>query len=562
VAFGTKKNALRKTPFLENITSTLPLNGKIVPESFRRVVNTNLAAIASFLAYAIHDEGSFNMVLALLLMNGSECGGDPIPRENELFPEGTGPLVVYSKPDDLKSYLFEEDRLDEGDGFITNVVRLMNRLQDCLDLETDCAKYKKVFQKRRLESLMARTLASDLVEIYVCLGCFPISSELWPTRHPRLVDLIRHHSQRKMPVPLVVEYLMLLIQNKRVKVAASHVYSTATNKHDSKIVTYKGQPWPIKSKLPPPVRQIRYLFKLVDATVVGAEGEMEELERWMELGEVVNVILFGMSDPWKTEERIHWSLQESLPALEKRQAASLWVQPKGKEKEDGSDENAPGKKAHKGTGAVKKVLAPDKKVRKRLKRLKEIEDAAAIDGDVRPPQPDPEKGYSSTSSSSSDSDSEDEAKQPAKEKEDKNTDESEVDRSSLAVHGKGEQEGGQEDPLNLLDEAFNQVLQLLNNMGQQETEEAAQTKMILERIRITSTAISILTTAQLKWMETEEALSVGAGGEDKERYDIGGILLQLQKVLFKLKKLHGGKPGVEFTTREKGGGGMGRNRSY
>jgi hypothetical protein len=364
--FGEPEEALKRAWMLEAHVGTLPVGAKIPLSDFRRVININIASIASFLAFAIYDERSFNF-LSVLLMQQS---GEAIPRCSVIFPDGLLPLEqVLEDQVQPKQYLFQHETLDDGADFVKHVIEVINRFGDFLSLDEN--RYKKlnrVFLKGRIEGLVFRTLASDLVEIYVSHGCYPLCSIFCKTRHPWLMDLLKHNRAKK-PVPVLMEYIILAIENSKIKVATSHCYNSSlklvshvapkaqdqgTSQDGAKLVSHvapKGQDEERSQDGAerPLTRNIRYLYKLVDAK----KGNGGDFDEWLMLTEVVNVILFNVKNPWNTDddgtiERIDW-----LPNFNKSEKrVAMWVKPK--EEKPGSKKKA---KIVKETAAVKESAA-------------------------------------------------------------------------------------------------------------------------------------------------------------------------------------------------------------
>jgi hypothetical protein len=312
--FGTIEDAIGQVHRLMANFGTLPTGAKIPLTDFRRVINTNLASIAAFFAYAIFDEKSFNSALALLYV--SLENQDTIPDRNRQLPKGMKPLVKVHQP---VPYLFHNALDDEGVDFVTNVIQVLNRFGDFLGRgDEPYLKYSKVYWKGRIQGLMFRTLASDLIEIYAVHGCYPVCREICKTEHPWLMNLLRSHKALR-PVPVLMEYIILLIENKKIKVFTSHVYTTkyelvARHTPDNK----ERQ-----------MRDIRYIYRLE-----GAKNSIGEpiSDQWWTLPEVVNVILFGTknhpANATVTDQTSFVSWVPDLATMEKNKRVSLWIKPK------------------------------------------------------------------------------------------------------------------------------------------------------------------------------------------------------------------------------------------
>ena len=224
--FGSKEAALKNVHLLEATPQCLPLYGKFDPKSFRRVLNTKLAATATFLAYAIYDSLTFKLALSLLQTPLAH------PNVNAVFERKVGdiePLAAEVENVEPKSYLFVHDVLELGGLFVENMVNLANRLAEYLQLKANFGVGKNPVSKRRIGALLFRTLCSDLVEIYVGHGCFPNCSKDCRKRHPWLHQL-QDKFKKKNPVPLMLEFIILAIENNAIQVAASYIYTAKGNK--------------------------------------------------------------------------------------------------------------------------------------------------------------------------------------------------------------------------------------------------------------------------------------------------------------------------------------------
>jgi hypothetical protein len=330
------EKALPLIHYLEATVSQLPIGAKIPQTEFRRVVSTSLASIASFIAFAVYDEMSFHC-LSVLLMKQS---GESIPNQVEsLQVHNLRHLAKETAAD--QQYLFSNEMLDYGLDFVTNVVSVMTHFADALkELQRDdpfrCDTLKKVYQLGRMQGHLFRTLASDVVEIYVKHGCFPRRTKDCQKHHPLLIEwMAKRDIISKKPVPLIFEYFILAMAQKKVQVASSHVYNTSRKmihtKRDGEIVAPPLAPDDARratEKKRTTTRTIRYYYKLVgDPTDSEAESE------WLTLPEVFNVILFGLTNPWGNHEKIDW-----VPNL--RKSTKFWVKPKSEPKEGSEKKKA------------------------------------------------------------------------------------------------------------------------------------------------------------------------------------------------------------------------------
>jgi hypothetical protein len=202
------------------------VGGGIPYLQFRHVLSARLTAIAAFFAFACYDETSINKAFALL-QKKMDCG-DVLKDKEKLFPEGLESLV--GDQDVKYNYLFSS-KIEEGCTiFITNVVVELNRLGECLNAH---ATYRpgrsKPLLVTRIQSHLFRTMCSDMVEILVSHGCYPVCHKSIFDCHPGLQKMINAHFSRKSkermyPVPILIEYIILLIAEGKVRVRSSHYY--------------------------------------------------------------------------------------------------------------------------------------------------------------------------------------------------------------------------------------------------------------------------------------------------------------------------------------------------
>ena len=338
--FGSLDIAMQRVHYLEAKINQLPIGSKIVPKEFRRVISSNLASIASFIAFAIYDQESFNYLSVLLMKQTPE----ELPNEHKAFPSGD--IILLALTDEVEvegeQYLFNNERLDDGNDFVANVVQVLTHFGEFLKtLDKDPFRHDglaRVHSMERIQGLVFRTLASDLVQIYVLHGCYPDCTRTSLERHPRLMEFMKKFKGKHKLVPLLFHYIIFAIQYGTVKVASSHNYNSQgtlqSTMRDTKQIDPVGQkdiktPNGIKR---PATRDIRYYYQLAGA----AKPNGDTFDEWLTLTEVVNVILFGVLNPWKRGaeryEEVEW-----VPKFEKALKVGIWTKPK-QEKAKGKKE--------------------------------------------------------------------------------------------------------------------------------------------------------------------------------------------------------------------------------
>lgn len=340
-AFGKLNDVMKKVPILENETSALPGLGRIPVEKFRRVISSNLASIAAFFASAIYDKQSINRALALL----AEPTGEAIPQMENLFPDRREISLLVPEDEVVVPRLFDDQNLDDGPDFVKNVVDVLNKLAEVLGTNDSCFKKSannKIYSKRRLEALLFRTLASDLVEIFVSHGRNPFyRSQSAEHHHPWFMKLLSNNRNTRHPLSVVLEYVVLAIDMKQVSAVASHCYNSrgelvpVTLEHPTDNATGEGANEQVATPTPKPCN-IRYYFKLVGAKKVKCgeqDNERHDFNEWLRLPEVVNAILYGLRNPWIVEgEAAVWiDWVPDFPPMNNKKI-SLWTSTKGKGK--------------------------------------------------------------------------------------------------------------------------------------------------------------------------------------------------------------------------------------
>jgi hypothetical protein len=329
--FGTFENALVGAPFIENTFSKLPVGvhknvgGGIPVRSMRRVISPKVASVAAFFAFACYDETSLNRAYALLQKN-MDCG-DKIKDEETLFKDNL--VLLFGKP--RGNYLFHQTIMEDGVGFVTNVVNVLNRFGLCL---FGSAEYSPNDGEHnllgRLNSLLFRTMCSDIVEIYVSHGGYPRCRRSIFEYHPDLSKLKKLYLDvgkgntfddgKLQPVPLLLEYIMKLIDDGHVLVRTTHYFRKnpfALFPFEDKVTRGKK-----RTEQPrPKTNKIRYLYHCFGLKEIGLEDGLEH-EVWMMLPELVNVILFRMKCPWDSVPFSHSGNKVNLG-----QVITLWPSP-------------------------------------------------------------------------------------------------------------------------------------------------------------------------------------------------------------------------------------------
>jgi hypothetical protein len=239
--FGNFENAVQNAPFLQNEPKRLPQGvhtgkgGGIPVTLLSNVLSSKLASVAAFFSFACYDERSINGAYALL-QKDMNCG-DIIKHQETLFPQG----LVFLCENKNENYLFIETVMDDGKLFVTNVVNMVNRLADCMNsyASTSPAKSDVSVTLQRLQSHLFRTMCSDMVEIYVSHGCYPLCEKSTLGYHPVLGAMAKRHAKMQ-PVPLLLEYIIHLIAEKKLLFAQAitskgpHHTSYARTKHKGK----------------------------------------------------------------------------------------------------------------------------------------------------------------------------------------------------------------------------------------------------------------------------------------------------------------------------------------
>jgi hypothetical protein len=207
-----------KASRFETSRTGLPLGfhrgGGIPISNFRRVLSTNLAAVASFFAFCSYDEKSRNNAMSLLhsTMEGDQIENEKLSKLVDIIPL---PPVKEWNP----NYLFPAVAMDEGEPFVDCVVNVVNRLGECLHVfaQVGHGETSRPNQKSRLQCHLFRTLCSDLVEIYLSHGGYPQCTQSTFKKHPSFKNFLRKSNDNEVhkPVPLLMEYIICLVSKKK-----------------------------------------------------------------------------------------------------------------------------------------------------------------------------------------------------------------------------------------------------------------------------------------------------------------------------------------------------------
>jgi hypothetical protein len=334
--YGSLEKALENAPNLEGLPVTLPLGQGIPTKNFTKYVSKNLVSVASFFAAAMYDEESFNLAQVLLLPKEME-EGEAFPQGNRFLGAGFNETIHRLGKDFKKEKSLFSRSMEEGGVFVENVVKPLNEFTERVHSDNSwMQKYKdSIIWERRLRSLMFRTHASEMVETYVSHGLFPRHSPDLATQHPDLMELFKENKNASLPIPVILDYITLAIETKNILPGASHYYTTTKDKllpwrsgdvydgGDLEILREEIVP-DHDDYCQPDIRDIRCKYHLVDAKVKNQKGDKKAIpfQKWLNLTEVVNVILFGMRNPWITAgekaEFIDWTPEKMDINLRKK----------------------------------------------------------------------------------------------------------------------------------------------------------------------------------------------------------------------------------------------------
>jgi hypothetical protein len=323
--YGSLDQALENASDLQGRPVTLPLGQGIPTRYFSAYVSKNLVSVASFFAAAMYDEESFNLAQVLLLPKEME-EGEAFPQGSRFLGAGFNETIHRLGKDYKKQKSLFSRNMEEGGVFVENVVKPLNEFTERVHSDNSwMQKYKtRITMETRLQSLMFRTHASEMVEIYVSHGLFPRHSPDLATQHPDLMEMFKENKNASLPIPVILDYITLAIETKNILPGASHYYTTNKDKllpWRSGDVYDGGDMEKLREEIVPDeddycnpdIRDIRCKYHLVDAKVKNQKGDKKAIpfQKWLNLTEVVNVILFGMRNPWITAgekaEFIDWT---------------------------------------------------------------------------------------------------------------------------------------------------------------------------------------------------------------------------------------------------------------
>jgi hypothetical protein len=172
-----------------------------------------------------------------------------------------------------------------------------------------------------LKSHLLRTHASDLVEIYVSHGLFPRHEENLKESHPGLMERLEEQNE-DWPIQVIMDYIMEAIHKGKIDLGTTYAYDKSGR------LVENIMPVMPESGGRPKTREIRCLYKLKSAKYSHTRSVMKQMpfKDWLQLPEVVNVILFGVRDPWikqyEKPQYIYWSPDISITKKAKSKKSS------------------------------------------------------------------------------------------------------------------------------------------------------------------------------------------------------------------------------------------------
>lgn len=210
---GEKFNQLliEQVPKLEQDTSRLPLGVKI--PKIEKTISLHFGHVSAFLSLAIHDEQSFER--AKLFVGREGTSGDkktiwepPYTPFKNVCQEVLQPVV------------------ESEEHFKLYVIDPLNKMSEWL--HNLCLARQPTKSVARIQHLLLRTLASEIVQIYVWFGRDVCCDKEITTRHPALKTLIERHGKTNKCVPLVLDFILRLVLQGDIEVTRTHFIQKAT----------------------------------------------------------------------------------------------------------------------------------------------------------------------------------------------------------------------------------------------------------------------------------------------------------------------------------------------
>jgi len=614
--------SLQKAPNFEVPPSKLPMGtfpgGGIPYTQFRRVMNTNLAAIASFFAFACYEAESFKSAVSLLQFDW-ELGGI-LAKEEKRFPNGIDPLAdvdLYH----IENYLFNQRVMDDGTGFVKNVVDVVNRLGECVhERMVEMRGKARPVQERRLESHLFRTMCSDLIEIYLDNGCFPHCDMAHKLKHPTLASLIDTYHKDYHPVPLLLEYVMLLIHHGFVKVYPSHVFEPNKSGNPGPLITNPLPPPPppmhgkkrsdedgdkeddvsdeVKEERPPHgkkkskrsdeakdeddndsdvgeedglivirprTKDIRVLYEIFPQ--VGQDP------KYLKLPQLVAVILYGWECPWEndsTKRHIPWPREPiNIPIL-KGKHVQLWSKKKAKAAscDEDNDDDDDGGGSGSGSGRKKKAATTIKEeLAEALENCQKLEkqlgeETLKSEKVKKDLEEEKEKAACTRAKLKRQSELVLELK---KRTEGNDTTASAVARLPQGTITQEEEDGVDTGVLRVHEQFVEACSQVLDLLSTDDGRAATRTHFpALESVMAISRTMSTITALQLSLLDDKKTLSFATNAELTSHDKVKSVMLQLQRVVM---ETDAGKKKISTTNlperrlqEERDSGGKGKKR--
>jgi len=209
------EDIVRRVPWFEDRVDRLPLAGSIPGNNFARVMNKNYANVCAFLALAIFD--SKTHLRAGLFLDQDNHGDYDI----QIFEEADLKNQLSNSCNEV-TYPVTSTEQD----FLLYCVEPLNKLSRYLN--AICGVIQKTECAKRVNSASLRTLAADMVQIYVQNGRSAPCDKHIEERHPHLQKLVQKHGKSHKFVPLVFEFILQLILDGKIEVTRSHYMDTLT----------------------------------------------------------------------------------------------------------------------------------------------------------------------------------------------------------------------------------------------------------------------------------------------------------------------------------------------